>query len=530
MIALLALIAYANSFPGAFIHDDIPIVRENPLVISGSVGRIFAADYWGEGAGSGLHRPLAILSYALNRRFFGETAAAFHAVNVLLHASVSVATYAALIAAGISGGVAWVAAALFAVHPLHTEVVDIVTGRAELLAALFVLLALGSALRRGRRHRLTCVACFALGLLSKESAATFPLLLAAVDLFGAKDVRAVLRERLRLYVSLALLGLAWLAYRKWGLLSGSLPPNAIYPIDNPLVLLGQVGRVLTLLKVQWLYLARLAAPLELNAIFIDTMIGPVTDPLGVPGLPLVAGFGALAAATVVGWRRRAEWSLGVVLYVLAFLATGNFLVLTTFLIAERFAYLPSVGFCLAVAAAAATVLARLRASTAARAGPALAAAALAVLGSRTLVRNRDFASPLSLWSAEVRSEPGNVRAQILVAGARLEAGDFAGTEAALRRGLELRPDFTETSLALGFFLLDRGRPLEAAQSFERVCGENPEGSPLAMSGMVRAFLDLGMVPQAEAWMAAIPAYCRHQPSYRDLEEHVRAAGGGGRQR
>ena len=248
MIALLALIAYANSFPGAFIHDDIPIVRENPLVISGSVGRIFAADYWGEGAGSGLHRPLAILSYALNRRFFGETAAAFHAVNVLLHAGVSVATYAALIAAGISGGVAWVAAALFAVHPLHTEVVDIVTGRAELLAALFVLLALGSALRRGRRHRLTCVACFALGLLSKESAATFPLLLAAVDLFGAKDVRAVLRERLRLYVSLALLGLAWLAYRKWGLLSGSLPPNAIYPVDNPLGVLGPIGRALTLLS------------------------------------------------------------------------------------------------------------------------------------------------------------------------------------------------------------------------------------------------------------------------------------------
>ncbi|MHB8834591.1 MAG: tetratricopeptide repeat protein [Candidatus Methylomirabilia bacterium] len=526
LIFLLALIAYANSFPGAFITDDIAIVRDSPLVISGSVGRIFAADYWGEGAGSGLHRPLTIDSYAVNRRFLGASAASFHAVNVLLHAGVSAAVYAALAAAGVSGGIAWAAAALFAVHPMHTEVVDIITGRAELLAALFVLLALGSALRRGRRHRLACVGWFALGLLSKESAATFPLLLSAVDLFSSGDLRAVLRERLRLYAVLALVTLGWLAYRKWGLLSGSLPPNAIYPTDNPLVLLGPVGRVLTLLKVQWLYLSRLAAPLELNAIFVDTMIGPVTNPLGLSGVSLLAGFGTLAAATVVGWRRRSVWSLGVVLYFLAFLATGNFLVLTTFLVAERFAYLPSAGFCLAVAAAAAALLAGLRTSAAARAGFALAATALVLLGSRTLVRNRDFASPLALWTAEVRSEPGNVRALVLLAGARYEEGDFVGMEAALRRGLELRPDFTETSLVLGLFLLDMDRPVEAARSFERVMGDNPARSPLAMTGMVRAFLSLGMVPEAEEWLAAIPGYFRHQPSFRSLEEQVRAASGG----
>ena len=128
----------------------------------------------------------------------------------------------------------------------------------------------------------------------------------------------------------------------------------------------------------------------------------------------------------------------------------------------------------------------------------------------------------------MRSEPGNVRAQILLAGALLEAGDFAGTEAALRHGLEMRPEFGETSLALGFFLLDRGRPVEAARSFERVMGDEPEKSPLAMTGMVRAILRLGMIPEAEAWLAAIPVFFRHQPSFQDLEEHVRAAGGGGR--
>lgn len=526
MIGLLAFVAYANSFPGAFIGDDRPIVRESPLVKSGSVVRIFAADYWGEGAGSGTHRPLTILSYAFNRQLSGEAPAAFHAVNVLLHAGVSVAVYAALAAAGVSGGIAWVAAALFAVHPVHTEVVDIVTGRTELMAALFVLLALGSALRRGRYHRLACAGWFALGLLSKESAATFPLLLAAVDAFRANGIRAVLRERLRLYAAFALLVFAWAAWRKWGLLSGSLPPNAIYPIDNPLVTLGPIGRALTLLKVQWLYLSRLAAPIGLNAIFVDTMIGPVTDPLGVPGLSLVAGFGALAAATVLGWRRRAVWSLGVVLYLLAFVVTGNFLVLTPLLVAERFAYLPSAGFCLAATAVGAAVLAGLRGAAAARAGPALAAVAITLMGARTLVRNADFATPTELWATEVRNEPGNVRAMIQLAGSRYEAGDLAGAEEALRNALRLRPDFTETSLTLGFFLLDSGRPVEAAPLFERVAGSNPGNSPLAMIGMARVFLSLGMLPEAAAWVNAVPGYFRHQPRFREFEEQLRAAGVG----
>src|SRR5512139_4117850 len=152
-IALLALGAYANSFPGAFIADDVAIVRDNPLVNDPSLSRIFAADYWGEGAGSGLHRPLTILSYAVNRQLLGPGPAGVRAVNVLLHAAVSVLVAAVASAAGFGSSIGWVAAALFAVHPLHTEVVDIVTGRAELLSALFVLLALLTALRRGWLHR-----------------------------------------------------------------------------------------------------------------------------------------------------------------------------------------------------------------------------------------------------------------------------------------------------------------------------------------------------------------------------------------
>lgn len=521
-IALLALGAYANSFPGAFIFDDAAIVRDSPLVNDPSLGRILAADYWGEGASSRLYRPLTILSYAANRQLLGPGPAGFHAVNVLLHAAVSVLVAAVASAAGVSCSIGWVAAALFAVHPLHTEVVDIVTGRAELLAALFVLLALLVALRRGRLHRTLTAVCCAAALLSKESAATFLPLLLAFDLFGTREVRAVARDRWRLYALVAAITAAWLAWRKFGLLSGSLPPNAIFPEDNPLVLLGPVGRLLTVLKVQALYLQRLASPLSLNAVFVDTMIGPVSNPRSLQAVALVTGAILLAAVLVMGWRRRAPWSLGLAMYFLAFLATANALVLTTFLIAERFAYLPSAGFCLAVAGAGAALLRGIALRPGIRA--AAAAAAILALGGRTLARNVDFSSPETLWRAETRSAPGNYRAWIQLGGTLHESGDVAGAEAALNRALELRPTFVEAALSLGNFLLDTGRPVEAAQHFQRILESGTGESPLAMAGMVEAFLSLRRVDEAAAWLEAIPPYFRHLPLYGALADRVRAAG------
>jgi MFS family permease len=87
--------------------------------------------------------------------------------------------------------------------------------------------------------------------------------------------------------------------------------------------------------------------------------------------------------------------------------------LTGFLIAERFAYLPSAGFCLAVGAAAAVLLTGLRARAAQRAGPLLAAAAIVLLGARTLVRTGISQPARVEWKS---ATAGNVRAQIRLAG------------------------------------------------------------------------------------------------------------------
>jgi len=140
------------------------------------------------------------------------------------------------------------------------------------------------------------------------------------------------------------------------------------------------------------------------------------------------------------------------------------------------------------------------------------------------VRNVDFTSPVVLGMAETRNAPGNYRAWILLGGALRESGDAAGAEAALNRALELRPRFVEAALSLGYLLLADGRPVEAAQHFQRVLESGTGESPLAMAGMVEAFLSLGRVDEAAAWLEAIPPYFRHLPLYDALANRVRAAG------
>src|SRR5207237_1160468 len=136
----------------------------------------FAAPYWPPNLGGHMYRPLVIAGFALDW-LLGSTAW-FHTVNLAWHAAASVAV-AALARRWMDSTGALVAGLLFAVHPVHVEAVANVVGRAELMAALFTLLAVYAALVH--EHVAWSAAALALGLLSKETAAVAPALILRVD-------------------------------------------------------------------------------------------------------------------------------------------------------------------------------------------------------------------------------------------------------------------------------------------------------------------------------------------------------------
>jgi tetratricopeptide (TPR) repeat protein len=145
LVALVATAAYANSLRNGFAFDDVSVVRDNRHVVNLDWLSIWHDNYWPDHDGitpDVLYRPLTLWSYLANQAIAPGLEWTFHLVNVLLHALVSV--LASLLAWRLLGNrvLAVVTGLLFAVHPLHTEVVANVVGRAELLASSWSLLAL----------------------------------------------------------------------------------------------------------------------------------------------------------------------------------------------------------------------------------------------------------------------------------------------------------------------------------------------------------------------------------------------------
>jgi hypothetical protein len=247
----LAVLAYANSLANGFVLDDVRLIPANPLVRSlGNLPELFAADYWEPGFRGGLYRPLVMTSYALNHALGGLEPWGYHAVNVLLHAAVSLLVFG-LLRTLVDRYTAAIAGLLFAAHAVHAEAVANIAGRAELLAAAGFVLALRCHVARERaadRPGLLYavgLGSFALALLSKESAITLPAVLLLWDVCFA-DVRASgLGARLRhllshrllpVYAGYAAVALVYLAARSLALSDGVLlPPNSL--IDNPLAAL-----------------------------------------------------------------------------------------------------------------------------------------------------------------------------------------------------------------------------------------------------------------------------------------------------
>ncbi len=527
LVVLVALV-FANSFPGAFIADDYSRVLENPLVRNPDIPTIFKADYWGYGVNSGLHRPLTILSYAFNRALFGPGIVSFHAVNVMLHACVVVLFFLILLSMGMTGPVAWLTSALFAVHPIHTEVLDIVTGRAELLAAGFVLLgwrlALGEpTVRRGAGAGL----CYAAALLCKESAAVFPALLMAGDAFVTRDVRARFLQRWPLYLFLAAISAGWLAMRSWWLPFSHVPINAIYSMDNPLVGLPPMGRILGIAKVQVVYLSRLVLPIKLRALYTADTIGVPAgwiEPQVAVILFALLSFGILM---VRGCRKRQWYGFGLAFYLIAFAVTANIVRLTTFLMAERFAYLPSAGFCLALAALIAgegkfrPMSKRLW----------LGVGVVLFFGALTVCRNVDFRDSTTLWTAEVKNAPGNARAWMFLGGSYEMEGRRQEAEQAYRAAIRITPDFVDASLSLGSLLLNDGRAREALVCLEKAYLRSSGLSPLLSLALARAHLALGDPRTTLECLEEVAPFSTQLPEYwkvrQDALNALEAAGADG---
>ena len=278
LVLLVAAGTYGNSVLNGFAYDDNTIIEGNPVVTEGRVVDALSSSYWPQVvAGAGLYRPVTLSSFALEWRLWNGHPAGFHLVNVVVHVAVSLLVF--LLILEVSATLpALVGAAIFAAHPVHSEAVANVVGRAELYSALFVV---GACLLfwrdRGlapfwRAARLLGVGAFyVMGLGSKEMAATLPALLVLLALARKDDERVTDRVRTDLPVFLltgallvAFLGVRFLML---GSVTGEVPSPTLVGLSA-----GQ--RILTSLVVFPQYFRLLVFPLDLVADYAPAVLFP----------------------------------------------------------------------------------------------------------------------------------------------------------------------------------------------------------------------------------------------------------------
>lgn len=351
---LLGVLLYLNTLGHQWCLDDYSVIVDNWVTQKGMDGisdhltHDYRYGYWN--SQGDLYRPLSLILFSVEWSLFGNDPFFGHLINVLLYGLLCGLFGLALYRWSRSASFSMIASLLFAVHPVHTEVVANIKSRDELLAMLFLVLTWW-AWQRMQHHKprtlylgLSLVA-FSLALLSKENAVTFlPLLPLSVYVFRKKPVRSdywmtlvfLIPTGLFLFARQAVLG-SVRGVEKVSFLDNILAgaQNAPEALASSLRFIGE-------------YLRMLVAPWPLVSDKGWNQI-PLVD-FSSPGvwLSVLAILGGILAMVMFRQKRK-RLVFGLLWFVFTFALAANLLFLIGTSYGERLLFLPSAGFAIAVA-------------------------------------------------------------------------------------------------------------------------------------------------------------------------------------
>ena len=574
LLGAVLLAAYANSFHAPLLLDNKVVIGTDPRIreFNGENLRlIFTKDYWFPHLPSDLYRPFTTLSYLINYAVLGNEGRPFgyHTVNFLLHWANAWLVFRLLLRLSAGLRVSFATAVIFAVHPVNVESVTNIVGRADLLATLSVLAA-GLLYLRGRHTfawerlgwNLAAGLVAILGAFTKESAVMVLPVMALTDLLwppaGAGPVNSphalftLLRRTWPGYAALAPALLAVLLARHLMPDVSTLPSQVF--VDNPIAQSSPFSGFMTAVHVLGRYVALLLLPLDLAPDYSYHQIplygesGPWWHDLScwlALGLILYLLFSAFR-----WWRLRPLYSWGVLVFLGTLLPTANLLFPIGSIMAQRFLYLPSVGFCLVIALGMAVISRALAAwridgKQVLPGGISLAlpVALVAALVVRTHARNADWRDELAFWTSAAASSPESFKTHKGLAGAIYETLpteenlDIAiarletGRRILEQRPLEIRRREATLYVHLGIYLrrkgdllAERGSDVEARGYFRRaatVLEKAREVDRFNVANRIKALRARGENPveYGDESIYATLGYCQMRlEAWREVEE------------
>jgi Tfp pilus assembly protein PilF len=454
-LVLIVFGAYWNSLDGGFHFDDQGIFLDSGIVSPGFGWKLLRLMQT---------RPLTFLSFHWNYLAGGHAPLGYHLVNVAIHAGNS-ALVMLIARFQMRGPMAWLAGALFALHPLQTQAVNYVFERATLLAALFALLSLLFFLQE---KYWWSIAAFGISLLAKEETIALPVFLLFYEMVRRpQSIRWGRYAIMLALVALVALRLFYVLHTipEAGLAFGTRGVSAIF-------------YALTQCRVTWIYLRLFLFPVGLNLdhdpALSRNLLSPPTTLLA--ALLLMALVGGLSWLTS---RRNicALWALGFFLL----LAPSSSVIPVADLMFEHRCYFPLSCLTIATALLLEPLHWPFRTST--------LVLALAALLVGTMERNRVWHDERSLWTDVVEKSPGKARGYFQLA-QTYASEDPAYSRRLYERGLEIEPESPIGHTNLGVMLLSQGDAQGAMIELRKALQFGGE-KPVVWNNMGAAQLRLG---------------------------------------
>lgn len=507
LLVLVTALAFLNVPQNGFVWEDMELVVENQFIRSFTSARSFLTPaYWRQGhvAPRRAYKPATMWSFAVEYKLWRLNPTAYHVSNVALHGANTVLLLA-LLRRLLDSRAAFIAALLFAVHPIHTEAVDWVKNRADLLSSFFILTALNlfvgrwppggrpngaglleysvSAIRRTRSSasqqadppRADFTPDPKSAALGDRPAVrpgwrTAAALLAFVLAVTSKGMGLALCPLLVLYVLLfrhpsrwrSALVATWPFWLVAAIYLGFL--SVFIKVDPPWAKAATLAELdaASAVRTGLTYIGLLAFPSGLN---MDRgLTGGGIMGLGVP-LALILLLMASHLLRMPAWRGATAFSLCWV--ALTLIPSLHLAQVASRLLAEQRLYLPSAGICMLLGMGTAAL---------GRSpwGRALAMGLALQFAAATMHRGFDWRSDAAIWSDALRKCPGSARAHAMWAQAYTVRGHLDRAIRACRTSLSLPPVYTMAYLILGTALDQKGDSRAAMAALERTVEGFPD--------------------------------------------------------
>ncbi len=414
-LALLCFICYANSTHNPFIWDDESLIVNNQTLHDWrNISFFFTPNAWPTDF-SNFYRPLQLVSYCIDYQVWRLNPFGYHLTNILIHTFNCILLYVLLVLLLHHGWASFIGSMIFTVHPLHVEAVTYISGRADLLAAFFILFFFITYTITAKHFEINeresfvrlsfrvivLIISFLCALGSKESAIIIPLMLIVWHLF-LFDIKA----KTVLLISFISCGFISLVYGIWRMQGTVFNMFDIYSFSF-------IERFSVAVKSFALYCALIVAPIGLH---MERMIMPPEKYFEISFLFSLLWVLVFIIALVWIIRKSRIASLGLLWFVVMLLPVLNIVPLNaTF--AEHWMYLPFIGLSIGTG----VLILKIKPLIHKNILIWVIVFLVIIFSARTIIRNRDWHDPIHFYEETLRYNPTNIKILYNLGTAHLKA-------------------------------------------------------------------------------------------------------------